>query len=169
MKIGVVSDTHMSRMAKSLPKVLVEEFRNVDLILHLGDWVSMEVYDMLTALAPVEGIAGNNDGLEIIERFGERKILTLEGVRIGMVHGHTPYSRKGTDGNALLAFANDDVDLILFGHSHQPLLREEQGIVLFNPGSPTDKRREKQYSFGILELDEGKINARHVFYDSKES
>lgn len=104
MKVGVVSDTHMTRMAKSLPKALVAEFRNVDLILHLGDWVSMGIYDLLAELAPVEGIAGNNDGIEIIERFGERKSLTLEGVRIGMVHGHTPHSRKGTDGNAPLAF-----------------------------------------------------------------
>jgi len=82
----------MTRMAKSLPQALVAEFQNVDLILHLGDWVSMEIYDLLAELAPVEGIAGNNDGMEIIQRFGERKIITLEGVRIGMVHGHTPHS-----------------------------------------------------------------------------
>jgi hypothetical protein len=168
MKVGVVSDTHMSRMAKSLPKALIAEFQHVDLILHLGDWVSMGIYDLLSELAPVEGIAGNNDGDEIIARFGERKIITLEGIRIGMVHGHTPHSRKGTDGNALLAFANDEVDCILFGHSHQPLLREENGILLFNPGSPTDKRREKLYSFGILDIEVGKVSARHVFYDSKE-
>lgn len=168
MRVGVVSDTHMTRMAKSLPQALVAEFQNVDLILHLGDWVSMEIYDLLAELAPVEGIAGNNDGMEIIQRFGERKIITLEGVRIGMVHGHTPHSRKGTDGNALLAFAKDEVDCILFGHSHQPLLREEKGILLFNPGSPTDKRREKLYSFGLLDIENDKVSARHIFYESKE-
>ncbi|MFE4710798.1 metallophosphoesterase family protein [Paenibacillus sp. NPDC056722] len=169
MKVGVVSDTHMTRMAKALPQALIAEFRKVDMILHLGDWVALEIYDMLAELAPVEGIAGNNDGPEIIERFGERKIITLEGVRIGMIHGHTPYSRKGTDGNALLAFAEEEVDCILFGHSHQPLLRRENGILLFNPGSPTDKRREKQYSFGLLDIEDGKIaDARHIFYDSKE-
>jgi putative phosphoesterase len=167
MRVGVVSDTHMTRMAKTLPQALTAEFRNVDIILHLGDWVAMEIYDKLAELAPVEGIAGNNDGAEIIERFGERKIVTLDGVRIGMIHGHAPYSGKGTDGNALLAFAQDEVDCILFGHSHQPLLRRENGILLFNPGSPTDKRREKQYSFGVLEIEEGQVSARHVFYDSK--
>ncbi|GGF82169.1 phosphoesterase [Paenibacillus albidus] len=168
MRIGVVADTHMSRTAKSLPKALVEEFRQVDQILHLGDWVALEVYEMLAALAPVEGIAGNNDGAEIISRFGERKIITLEGMRIGMIHGHAPYSRKGTDGNALLAFEGESVDIILFGHSHQPLLRKEKGILLFNPGSPTDKRREKQYSFGLLDIADGEVNARHILYDSKE-
>ncbi|WP_238655098.1 metallophosphoesterase family protein [Paenibacillus piscarius] len=167
MKIGVVSDTHLSSRAKGLPSVLMEEFRQVDIILHLGDWVSPEIYDLLAELAPVEGIAGNNDGYDIIQRFGERKIVTLEGMRIGMVHGHAPYSRKGTDGNALLAFEGQEVDCILFGHSHQPLMRRENGILLFNPGSPTDKRREKQYSFGLMDIADGKITARHVFYDSK--
>lgn len=95
MKIGVVSDTHLSRSAASLPRALTEEFSQVDIILHLGDWVAMEIYDMLSQLAPVEGIAGNNDGYDIIQRFGERKIVTLEGMRIGMVHGHAPIPAKG--------------------------------------------------------------------------
>lgn len=167
MKVGVVSDTHMTRMAKKLPKALKEGLKGVELILHLGDWVDMEIYNELCVLAPVEGIAGNNDGPDIVSRFGERKILTLAGARIGMVHGHYPYSGRGTDGNALKAFAGETLDCILFGHSHQPLLRRENGVLLFNPGSPTDKRREKLYSFGILEIEEGKIEARHIFYESK--
>lgn len=164
MRIGVVSDTHIFRAGKKLPQLLIEEFSKVDLILHLGDWVVMEVYDQLAQLAPVDGIAGNNDGYEIIERFGEKKLLTLEGKKIGLIHGHTPYSRKGTDGNALLAFDGEKVDVILFGHSHQPLMRNENGILLFNPGSPTDKRREKRYSFGLLDITEAGINAQHIFF-----
>ena len=168
MRVGVVSDTHMTRMSIALPQALTEEFRKVDLILHLGDWVDMEIYEQLAMLAPVEGIAGNNDGQEIIQRFGERKIIELDGLRIGMVHGHTPYSGKGTDGNALKAFSDEQVDCILFGHSHQPLMRNEKGILLFNPGSPTDKRRENLYSFGLMDIENGQISARHVFYDSKK-
>ncbi|AKG33736.1 metallophosphoesterase family protein [Paenibacillus durus] len=167
MKVGVVSDTHMTRPMKKLPKALTEGLAGVDLILHLGDWVDMEVYDELSALAPVDGIAGNNDGQDIVKRFGERKILTVTGARIGMVHGHQPYTGRGTDGNALRAFAGENLDCILFGHSHQPLMRSEDGILLFNPGSPTDKRREKLYSFGLLDIEEGKIAARHIFYGSK--
>ena len=165
MKIGVVSDTHIFRASKKLPQVLVEQFSKVDLILHLGDWVVMDVYDQLAQLAPVDGIAGNNDGYEIIERFGERKLLTIEGKRIGLIHGHTPYSRKGTDGNAFLAFEGENVDVILFGHSHQPLMRNQNGILLFNPGSPTDKRREKRYSFGLLDITQAGIGAQHIFFD----
>ncbi|MFD1775683.1 metallophosphoesterase family protein [Paenibacillus rhizophilus] len=166
MKVGIVSDTHMGRMAK-LPKALTEGLAGVELILHLGDWVDLAVYDELSALAPVEGIAGNNDGSEIVRRFGERKIITLAGARIGMVHGHRPYTGKGTDSNALRAFAGESLDCILFGHSHQPLMRSENGVLLFNPGSPTDKRREKLYSFGLMDIEGGKIEARHIFYESK--
>lgn len=164
MRIGIVSDTHIFRAGKKLPQLLIEEFSKVDLILHLGDWVVMDVYDQLAHLAPVDGIAGNNDGYEIIERFGEKKLLTLEGKKFGLIHGHTPYSRKGTDGNALLAFEGQNVDVILFGHSHQPLMRNENGILLFNPGSPTDKRREKRYSFGLIDITEDGINAQHIFF-----
>ncbi|MDT3425973.1 putative phosphoesterase [Paenibacillus forsythiae] len=167
MKVGVVSDTHMTRMAKKLPKALVEGLKGVELILHLGDWVDMEIYNELSTLAPVDGIAGNNDGQDIVKRFGERKIVTVEGARIGMVHGHRPYTGRGTDFNALRAFEGEGLDCILFGHSHQPLLRRENGVLLFNPGSPTDKRREKLYSFGLLDIGEGKIEARHIFYESK--
>ncbi|MNC04283.1 phosphodiesterase [compost metagenome] len=167
MKVGVVSDTHMTRMAKKLPKALTEGLAGVELILHLGDWVDLEIVDELAKIAPVEGIAGNNDGREIVERFGEQKILTLAGARIGMIHGHAPYSGRGTDGNALKAFAGEQLDCILFGHSHQPLLRRENGLLLFNPGSPTDKRREKLYSFGLMDIEDGNIEARHVFYESK--
>ncbi|GGA42712.1 metallophosphoesterase family protein [Paenibacillus physcomitrellae] len=168
MIIGIVSDTHLRGGKVKLPDKLTEAFKEVDYILHLGDWTSLEVYDQLTALAPVDGIAGNNDGYDIIERFGEKKILSFEGVRIGLVHGHEPYSsRLATPQKARKAFEGDSVTCILFGHSHQPYLQTEDGVLLFNPGSPTDKRREKQYSFGLLEINGGQVSARHIFYEDK--
>lgn len=168
MIIGIVSDTHLRGGKVKLPDKLTEAFKEVDYILHLGDWTSLEVYDQLTALAPVDGIAGNNDGYDIIERFGEKKILSFEGVRIGLVHGHEPYSsRLATPQKARKAFEGDSVTCILFGHSHQPYLQTEDGVLLFNPGSPTDKRREKQYSFGLLEINDGQVSARHIFYEDK--
>lgn len=168
MIIGVISDTHMPRSAKRLPAAVIEAFGGVDLILHLGDWVTLDVYEQLAALAPVEGIAGNNDPGEIIDRFGHRKILTLGTYRVGLVHGHTPFAGRSTEEKAQLSFREDEVDAILFGHSHQPLLKQENGVLLFNPGSATDKRRESRYSIGLLQLNEDGIEARHIFYDSKE-
>lgn len=171
IKIVVVSDTHMTRMAKSLPSKLVEELADADLILHAGDWTSAEVCDMLAEYAPVRGVAGNNDGSAIVKQWGYRRIIEIGSIRIGLTHGHL--GRSGTAANALAAFEGEEVDIVIFGHSHIPLLSTEaktasaSGISLFNPGSPTDKRRLKQYSFGIITLNNGMPAFEHRYYDSK--
>lgn len=167
MLIGVVSDTHMPRMAKSLPAPLVEAFRKADLILHAGDWTDLRVLEALEKLAPVEGVAGNNDGPDIVRRFGWRKIVRAGDAAIGLVHGHGAGGRGDTEGRAIRAFEEDAVDCIVYGHSHVPALKEVNGVVVFNPGSPTDKRRLPRYSFGLLEVEAGTLKARHVFYEAK--
>lgn len=168
MRIGVVSDTHMPRKAKVLPPKLVEAFKKTDLIIHLGDWTSLEVLNQLAALAPVEGIAGNNDPEEIVERFGYHKVLTLGPgrTRIGLTHGFLPEGRAVAREKALRVFKGHPLDAILFGHSHQPLLERVEGVLLFNPGSATDKRRAPKCSFGIVELTDQGIHAEHIFIDS---
>ncbi|OWR32804.1 YfcE family phosphodiesterase [Saccharibacillus sp. O23] len=172
MKIVVVSDTHMFRMAKVLPPSLVEELsEGVDLILHAGDWTAPEVYDLLAAYAPVEGVTGNNDGPAIAKRWGDRRIIEIGGRVIGLTHGHL--GRKGTEANALAAFEEDDVDMIVFGHSHVPLSRSvfrdryDRSVDLFNPGSPTDKRRQARYSYGVIALDGLLATFEHRYFDSK--
>ncbi|WP_334072806.1 MULTISPECIES: metallophosphoesterase family protein [Paenibacillus] len=169
MKIGVVSDTHMPKKGKMLPPALIAAFRHVDLIIHLGDWTSLMVYDQLAALAPVEGIAGNNDPIEIVARFGYRKILTLGPgrVRVGLTHGHLPEGRGTAREKAVRAFPNERLDAVLFGHSHKPLLERANGMLLFNPGSPTDKRRQKYYSAGILHLTDSGLTAKHLYFEAK--
>lgn len=163
MRIGVVSDTHIHHM-KQLPKALVKGLEGSDLILHAGDWIHPDVASLFERIAPIDGVAGNNDGNEIIHRFGLSKIIELKKYRIGMVHGDG--FRKTTEIRAFETFANQDVDVIIFGHSHIPLERHHQGILLFNPGSPTDKRRQPQYSYGILELKET-VTSQVYFYDDK--
>ena len=164
MKVIVISDTHMPRMAKSLPSRLKEELSTADLILHAGDWQTKEVYEELKAYAPVDGVCGNVDGQDLIEQFGLKKIISLEGYRIGLIHGH---GKKGTtEQRALDAFSGTEVDLIIFGHSHIPVHKEINGTILFNPGSPTDKRHQSQYSFGIIRVDKN-LSVEHVFYSDK--
>lgn len=168
MKIVAVSDTHMPRMAKQLPARLIRELDTADLILHAGDWTSEEVYEMLVLYAPVEGVAGNNDGSAIAEKFGYRKKIPCAGVTIGLVHGHSPGSRRTAEQQAAASFVPGEVDIIVFGHSHIPVRKRLEGVLLFNPGSPTDKRRQMLYSFGVLEIAEGEYQARHVHYESKD-
>jgi len=164
MKIGLVSDTHLSSRATGLPRALTEGLNGVDLILHAGDWIDERSCSLLERIAPIDGVAGNNDGPPIINRFGRRKIITVEGVHIGIVHGD---GVKGTtEQRALDAFLGEKVDIILFGHSHIPHQSAHEGKILFNPGSPTDKRRQPQYSYGILTIDNG-FTLSHHFYNDK--
>jgi putative phosphoesterase len=165
MRIGVISDTHLSERAVKLPDALVKGLDGVDLILHAGDWVSPEIIALVERIAPCEGIAGNNDGPEIIQHFGRKKLLKLAGFRIGLIHGDG--YRKTTEERAREAFQAEHPDVVIFGHSHSPFMQQIDGMLMFNPGSPTDKRRQKQFSYGMLEMRE-KIKAWHVYYDSKD-
>lgn len=168
MKIVIVADTHMPRMSKRLPAALRGELKGADAIIHAGDWTRIAVYDELAAFAPTYGVIGNNDGPEIAARFGMRELLTLGGCRIGVVHGHGAERRTKTESHAIAAFKGERLDAIVYGHSHVPVLRREpDGMLIFNPGSPTDKRRQARYSFGVMELKEGTIAARHIFYSDK--
>jgi uncharacterized protein len=166
MRIVVLSDTHMPRSAKSLPAPVVKALGSADYILHAGDWTTSAVADKLAKYAPLDGVAGNNDGQDLVKRFGYKKLLELGGVRIGIVHGHGVQGT--TESRAWEAFRRDKVDVILFGHSHVPLYKERNGVLLFNPGSPTDKRRQKAYSFGVWTVQEGTIEARIHYYSKEE-
>ncbi|WP_307442254.1 MULTISPECIES: metallophosphoesterase [unclassified Paenibacillus] len=164
MRIGVISDTHLSPRVQKLPDALLAGLQGVDIIIHAGDWVSEHVVELVERIAPCESVAGNNDGSDIIERFGLRKILTLGGYRIGLIHGDG--FRKTTEERAREAFQAERPDIVIFGHSHVPYQQTINGILMFNPGSPTDKRRQPQYSYGIIELGDS-IHAELFFYDSK--
>jgi len=167
MKIAVVSDTHMPRFAKALPFALRQGFAReaVGLILHLGDFTAPDVADLFAAIAPFDAVAGNNDGDELVRRFGRRKVIGVEGVRIGLTHGDGV--RKTTLERALDAFADDGVDVILFGHSHAPYCARHRDVWVMNPGSPTDKRRNPRYSWGVLEIRDGGVFPALHYFDDK--
>lgn len=164
-RIVVVSDTHMPRMAKRLPPALCTALEEADLILRAGDFVDVEAVEALGLFAPVVGVAGNNDSAAIRARFPAQCVLDWQGVRIGLVHGHAG-SGRSTPERALRAFSASRVDAVVFGHSHIPLAEHRDGVLLFNPGSPTDRRRQPHFSFGVLQLG-SRLEARHVFYESK--
>ncbi|GKW46476.1 MULTISPECIES: metallophosphoesterase family protein [unclassified Planococcus (in: firmicutes)] len=164
-KIVIVSDTHIPNRSKKLPQKLVDECQTADFIIHAGDWQTLDVYYELAAYAETDGVTGNVDPWEILDRFGKKKILTFGDLRIGVVHGDG--IRKTTEQRAFEAFEGENVDIIVFGHSHTPIRREVEGVTLFNPGSPTDKRRESQYSFGLLEIGDS-WELKHLFFDKEE-
>ena len=167
MRIGLVSDTHLPRFGTRLPEALTSGLRDagVERILHLGDLTTMLAVELLEEIAPVDAVAGNNDGPEIVERYGRRKVVRLGGVRIGMVHGDGIGGT--TPERARRAFASDDVDVIAFGHSHVPLAERDEGVWLINPGSPTDRRREPRFSYALLTLEGPSIRQELRFFDRR--
>jgi uncharacterized protein len=165
--IGVVSDTHFPRFGRALPRALERGLRraNVERILHLGDMTDLLAVPLFEAIAPFDAVAGNNDGAEIRERFGRRKIVRVEDVRVGMVHGD---GKRGTTASrALDAFAPGEVDVVLFGHSHRPVVGRERGLLIANPGSPTDKRFNPLYSYALLTVDGNSARVQLKFYASR--
>ncbi|MFH1096911.1 MAG: metallophosphoesterase [Candidatus Desantisbacteria bacterium] len=162
MKIGITSDTHIPARAHSLPSILIQEFSKVDLILHAGDILTMDVLRELEKLAKVVAVYGNMDKPETRERLEEKRIVEVENVKIGLIHGIG--SKIGLASRIKNDFP-DDVDCIVYGHTHVPECRQEGNILFFNPGSPTDTVFAPYRSFGIIEVNGKKIKGRLINID----
>jgi uncharacterized protein len=167
IRVGIVSDTHLPRFGRALPRALERGLRRAGVarILHLGDMTDLLAVPLFEAIAPFDAVAGNNDGPAIRERFGRRKIVRIEDVRVGMIHGD---GRRGsTQSRALGAFEEGEVDVVLFGHSHRPAVGRERGVLFANPGSPTDKRLNPLYSYAILTVEGASARVQLKFYVSR--
>ncbi len=147
MKIGVLSDTHVPSLAAALPPVVYTLFKDVDLILHAGDIVSLSLLDELSVIAPVEAVAGNMDDLEVQSKLPSKKVLTLGRFRVGLIHGKFKIDVQ----KEMIRKEFDDIDLIVYGHSHTAFWGKVNGIYFLNPGSPTDTRHAPYKSVAILE------------------
>ena len=139
--------------ARYLPAEIFIAFTGVDLILHAGDIKEWSVIQELSTLAPVEAVFGNMDHAEVRRRLPRRRVIEMGGVKIGLVHGDG--AGYNTTARALGAFS--DVDCIVFGHSHRPYNELHGDTVLFNPGSPTDRRMMPMGSYGLLYIADDRI------------
>jgi putative phosphoesterase len=159
LRILVISDTHIPDFARALPVALIEEAKRSDLILHAGDVTSPSVLEELATHAPVHVAIGNNDGPDI-SRWGGRLEVHLEvkGLRIAMLHDSGP--TRAREGRMRRRFP--DADVVVFGHSHIPIEVEVDGQRLFNPGSPTWKRRQPRPTYGIIETGRRGLRTRIV-------
>ncbi len=162
MRVAILSDTHLPRFGRVLPPWLVAslEAAGIERILHAGDWTSELAVNLLEAIAPVDGVAGNNDGPKLHARFGTRRVVEVDGVRIGITHGHLGPGRT-TEERARNAFQQEPaLDAVVFGHSHIPVVRRlDDGRWLVNPGSPTDRRRQPRHSWALATIDSGAVRS----------
>ena len=147
MIVAVISDTHMPRGGRRLP---VERLKDVDAILHAGDFMELSVLHELQTLGPpVHAVRGNVDSHELIVRLPLQRTVQLGEVRIGMVHDGGPKERR----LERLRRRFPDADAVVFGHSHIPLHEERDGFQIFNPGSPTERRRQPRHTMGLAHID----------------
>jgi putative phosphoesterase len=155
--VVVLADTHIRRgSARRLPPAVYAALEKADLVLHAGDVVTGALLEELAGFAPTLAVLGNND-TELVGQLPEQRVLTVDGLPLAMVHDSG--ARKGREARLRRRFPT--ADLVVFGHSHIPIDAPGlEGQRLFNPGSPTERRRQPVPTFGRLRIDEGRL-VRH--------
>src|SRR4051812_39806045 len=165
MLIAAISDTHLPRGKRRLPDACVERLAAADLILHAGDFSTADVLRDLEQLGPpVKAVHGNVDSPELKARLPEAlELTTPDGARIAMVHDAGPRTRR----LERMRKRFPQADAVVFGHSHIPLHESTQDgrFQIFNPGSPTDRRRQPKHTMGLARTREGELTFEHVFLE----
>ncbi len=164
MVIAIIADTHLPRGKRRLPEPCLARLRVADLILHAGDISTVGVLDELSTLGPtVLAVHGNVDELALRERLPAELEIELDGVSLAMTHDAGP--AKGRVARLCRRFPR--ADAVVFGHSHIPLHEAdgEGSFQIFNPGSPTDRRRQPRHTMGVARIEQGTIAFEHVALD----
>jgi putative phosphoesterase len=149
----VIADTHLPRRASALPEGLIPHLERADLILHAGDLMDSTLLDELAAYAPVRAVRGNLDPPEA--KLPETLQFEFGGVRIAMTHDSG--RKRGRRNRMRQRFPGARV--VVFGHSHIPWLEDEEGLLMLNPGSPTDRRRQPEHTFALLWAENAEVRA----------
>lgn len=156
MLIGIISDTHIPVRSQKLPDKIFSVFDGVDLILHCGDIEVRSVVEDLESIAPVVAVHGNCDPYV---GFNTHEVIEVEDVKIGLTHG-VVYPKGDTQQLYYLA-KELDVDILVSGHTHRPLIQQEGDVLLLNPGSATQPRLSEP-SVMLLEVNGKEVNAEVV-------
>jgi hypothetical protein len=152
--IAVISDTHMPKGGRQLPEECVARLQTADLIIHAGDLIGLEVLNELRRYAPVRAVQGNVDEAAVRAALPATAIVRHEGVQIAIVHDAGPARGR----LARLRSRFPAADAVIFGHSHTPLhVRAEDGFQIFNPGSPTERRRAPVRTMGMARAHAGEL------------
>jgi hypothetical protein len=148
VKVGVISDTHLTGYDDKVRKCIVEHFSDVDMILHAGDLVDLNVLDIFKG-KEVKAVCGNMDSHSVKEKLPEYLLFEIKGFKFALIHGWG--SPWGIEEKILARF--NDVDCIVYGHTHKPANYKKGKVLFFNPGSAADRHFASSKTIGILEID----------------
>jgi uncharacterized protein len=162
MRIAIIGDTHLPTGARRIPERCLHLVLEADLVVHTGDFTTIDVLGQIERLGPpLVAVHGNIDAPEVVARLPERLSVELGGPSIGIVHDAGP--RRGRLERMRAAFP--DHTAVVFGHSHLPLHEEAAGFQIFNPGSPTERRRAPAHTMGLATVEGDRIRFEHVVVD----
>ena len=160
--IAVISDTHLPRGRRRLPDACLDRIREADLVVHAGDFTAPEVLDEIAAIGPpVRAVHGNVDAGPLKLRLPETAVFDADGAPVAVIHDAGPSKRRLERMRARFP----DAAAVVFGHSHIPLHEEAGGFQIFNPGSPTDRRRQPTHTMGMAEASRGRVAFEIVALD----
>lgn len=164
LTIGVLSDTHIyPHGRRRLPSQVFSLFSrfNCGLILHAGDVNSVETVDELATVAPVMVVTGNNDSDALKEVAPSHLTFAVGRFTVAMLHGHGGASARS---EARRRFAGK-VDLVIYGHSHIPMIESLDGTTMFNPGSPTDRRWQEHFGIGVIAFEDDRCRPELILFN----
>lgn len=163
MLVAVISDTHLPRGGRRLPDAFVERITAADLLLHAGDFVTVEVLRELERIGPpLVGVHGNVDSAELRRLLPAERVVRVQDARIAMVHDAGPAAGRL---QRMRRRFGDAADAVVFGHSHLPLHEQAaNGFQIFNPGSPTERRRTPAHTMGLAEVEGSRVEFRLIPY-----
>ncbi len=156
MRIIVTADTH----SQVLPKPLLEDMKKADLVIHVGDFTDIKVLNMIRKFKEVRAVYGNMDSLELRKVLPQQDFLQCDQVRIALFHGEG--ATEGMVDRVRERFKTEKVQAVIFGHSHMPMNEVVDGVLYFNPGSPTDEIRAPYRSYGVLEVEGDRIKGHII-------
>jgi uncharacterized protein len=154
VRLAILADTHMPRGPRRLPERCLELCTAADLILHAGDFMEIEVLEELQAIRPVVAVYGNVDSPKLRSMLPESLAFEAGGAQVAMLHDSG--QRRGRLERMRARFP--EADAVVFGHSHLPLHEESDGFQIFNPGSPTERRRSPAHTMGMATARGGAIS-----------
>jgi putative phosphoesterase len=162
MEIAIISDTHLPKGRRGLPDECLRRLRAADLIVHAGDLSTIDVLAEVEACGEVVAVSGNVDDARVRARLPPTAVLTAAGHRIAVIHDAGPAHGR----LRRLRARFPDVDAVIFGHSHIPLHeRDGDAFQIFNPGSPTERRRSPQHTMGIAAVSADRVSFRLLVLD----
>jgi len=154
-RLAIIADTHMTGTGtRRLPERCAELVAASDLVVHAGDIMTPEALIEIEAIGPpVRAVTGNMDGAELRARLPETDVIEVEGARLAVLHDAGPAAGR----LQRMRGRFPDADAVVFGHSHIPLHERDGGFQIFNPGSPTERRRAPSHSMGLCRAQEGRL------------